>query len=200
VRTLDDVRVLHLADVLFQESWWPVNAWLVSGGHGLVLVDTGVVETTPDLDAEWPTRLHSWPELGEVSAVVNTHLHFDHCGGNRLFPAVPIYVQRAEYEAVAEPDYVVDWVHAPSLQYELVDGDAELVPGISALFTPGHSPGHQAIVVETDEGVVVLAGDATYDLGDLAAGGSSAVDRIRSLSPRRVYISHAAEPWEPDVD
>ena len=200
MRTLDDVRVLHLADVFFEGRWSPVNAWLVTGGDGPVLVDTGVVETTPELEAEWPMRLHPWPELGEISAVVNTHLHFDHCGGNRLFPAVPIFVQRAEYEAVAEPDYLVEWVHAPGLRYELADGDAELLPGIAALFTPGHSPGHEAVVVETDEGPVVLAGDVTYDLGALAVGGSPAVDRVRALSPRRVYISHVAEPWEPNVD
>jgi N-acyl homoserine lactone hydrolase len=199
VRTLEDVRVLHLADIFFQGRWVPVNAWAVTGGDGLVLVDTGVVETTPELEAEWPMRLRVWPELDPV-AVINTHLHFDHCGGNRSWPGVPIYVQRAEYEAVAEPDYVTEWVHAPGLRYELVDGDEELVPGISVLFTPGHSPGHQAVVVETDAGAVVLAGDVTYDLAELPSGGSPAVERIRALAPRRVYISHAAEPWEPRID
>jgi N-acyl homoserine lactone hydrolase len=156
-RALDDVRVLHLADVLFQGSWRPVNAWAVSGGDRLVLVDTGMVETTPAIDAEWPARLRPWPELGEVTAVVNTHLHFDHCGGNRLFPGVPIYVQRTEHEAVAEPDYVVQWVHAPGLRYELVDGDAEILPGISVLFTPGHSPGHVCLYDLDDR--VLFAGD-----------------------------------------
>jgi N-acyl homoserine lactone hydrolase len=199
-RTLGDIRALHLADILFEGSWRPVNAWAVSGGDGLVLVDTGLVETTPELDAEWPTRLYPWPELGEVAAVVNTHLHFDHCGGNRLFVGVPIYVQRAEHDAVAEPDYLVEWVHATGLRYELVDGDAELMPGIAALFTPGHSPGHQAVVVETDEGPVVLAGDATYELADLDRSGSPAVERIHSLAPRLVYISHATQPWEPPLD
>jgi len=200
VRALDDVRVVRVADIYFQERWVPVTVWTITGEGGVVLVDTGVVETTPELEAEWPTRLYPWPELGEVTAVVNTHLHFDHCGGNRLFPDIPIYVQRAECDAVSEPDYLVDWVHVPGLRYELVDGDVELLPGVSSLFTPGHSPGHQAVVVETSEGRVVLGGDATYDVGDIARGGPPAVERIRALAPRRVYISHAAEPWEPAVD
>jgi N-acyl homoserine lactone hydrolase len=198
--TLDEIRVLHVADIFFQGAWVPVNAWAVSGGGETVLVDTGVVETTPELEAEWPLRLFPWPELGEVAAIVNTHLHFDHCGGGKLFPGVPIYVQRAEYEAVAEPEYVVDWVNFPGARYELIDGDAEVRPGISVLFTPGHSPGHQAVVVQTEEGSVVLAGDATYDVRELVDGVSPAVDRILALAPSRVYLSHASEPWEPGVD
>ena len=125
----------------------------------------------PEIEAEWPLRLHPWPDLGAVACVVNTHLHFDHCGGNLRFPGLPIFVQRAEYEAVAAPDYVVDWVHFPGARYELVEGDAELRPGISVLSTPGHSPGHQAVVVATDEGPVVLAGDVTYSREELSAKG-----------------------------
>jgi N-acyl homoserine lactone hydrolase len=200
VRALDDVRVLHVADIFFQGAWVPVNAWAVSTGGETVLVDTGVVETTPELETEWPMRLYPWPELGEVASIVNTHLHFDHCGGSKLFPDVPIYVQRAEYEAVAEPDYLVEWVQFPGARYELLEGDAEVGPGISVLFTPGHSPGHQAVVVETEDGIVVLAGDVTYDVRDLDRGGQPAVDRIRELRPRRVFLSHASDPWEPGVD
>ncbi|PWU25120.1 MAG: MBL fold metallo-hydrolase [Candidatus Rokuibacteriota bacterium] len=197
MRTPDDVRVLHTADIYFQKAWVPVNAWTISGGDGLLLVDTGVVETTPELEAEWPLRLQPWPELGDVVAIVNTHLHFDHCGANRSFPGTPIYVQRAEYEAVAEPAYLVDWVRFPGARYELVEGDQVLLPGISVLFTPGHSPGHQAVVVETTEGPVVLAGDVTYDLRELETGDSPAIERIRRLEPCRVHVSHAAEPWAP---
>jgi N-acyl homoserine lactone hydrolase len=200
VRTLRDIRVLHAADIFFRGAWVPVNAWAVSGPDGVVLVDTGVVETTPEIEAEWSLRLRPWPDLGPVSYVINTHLHFDHCGANRRFPGLPVYVQRAEYEAVAEPDYVVEWVHFPGERYELLDGDAELGGGLSVLSTPGHSAGHQAVVVSTDAGPVVLAGDVTYDVGDLDRGGGENVERILALGPCRVYLSHATEPWKPDVD
>jgi N-acyl homoserine lactone hydrolase len=200
VRGLDDVRILHLADIFFLGQWLPVNAWAVSGPGGLVIVDTAVTERRPELEAEWPLRLYPWPDLGDAVAVVNTHLHFDHCGGNRRFAGVPIFVQRAEYDAVAEPDYVVDWVRFPGARYELIDGDAEVLPGLSVLSTPGHSPGHQAVVVATNAGPVVLAGDVTYRMDELELGQAANIDRIRALRPRRVYLSHAAEPWEPCVD
>ena len=200
MRSLDDVRPLHLCDVQAYGATLPVNAWAVGGPDGTVLVDTGMVDSTPELDAEWGPTLHPWPELGDVVAVINTHLHFDHCGGNRRFAGVPTYVQRAELEAVAEPDYLVEWVRFEGADYRSLDGDGEILPGISALFTPGHSAGHQAVVVETDEGPVVLGGDVTYSLDELVAGGQPNIDRIHALGPRRVYLAHASQPWEPLVD
>ena len=89
------------------------------------------------------------------------------------------------------------------------EGHVELAPGVQSAQIRQHQVRDPALparcppdvlVVETDEGPVVLAGDVTYDLGALAVGGSPAVDRVRALSPRRVYISHVAEPWEPNVD
>jgi len=195
MRGLDDVQVLHLAEVEAYGELWPVNAWLIDGR---MLVDSGVIETTPELDAEWPLTLLPWPELEHVDTVINTHLHFDHCGGNRRFLGVPIYVQRAELAAVAEPDYMVDWVFFDGADYRELDGDTELFDGISVLSTPGHSPGHQCVVVETEEGPVVLGGDVTYVMDELVAGGQPNFDRIHALRPRRVYIAHAREPWDPE--
>jgi N-acyl homoserine lactone hydrolase len=189
---MPSVEVLHLGDVLVEGETWPVLAWAVTVPDGVVLVDTGVVETTPELEREWGVRVRPWPELGDVVAVINTHLHFDHCGGNRLFPGVPIYVQRAEYDAVAEPDYLVDWVHFPGERYELLDGEAEVLPGISVLPTPGHTPGHQSVLVDTDEGLVVLGGDVAHTLEELAQE-----RRLLELEPRRIWITHSLEPLEP---
>jgi N-acyl homoserine lactone hydrolase len=180
-----------------------------------------MVDSTPELDEEWGIRLLPWPELIgvgsteptesagggsagaeagiRVETVVNTHLHFDHCGGNRRFAGLPTYVQRRELEAVAEPDYLVEWVRFEGADYRELDGDADLGDGISVLFTPGHSPGHQCVVVETDEGPVVLGGDVTYSMGELIQGGAPNFDRIHALEPRRVYLAHSARPWDPGV-
>src|SRR5438105_14252069 len=70
-------------------------------------------------------------DLAGVDVVVNTHLHFDHCGGNHLFAGRPIYVQRQELEdARTEDDYTIrEWVDAPGVRYEPVDGELELLPG-----------------------------------------------------------------------
>jgi N-acyl homoserine lactone hydrolase len=192
VRQLADIRTIRSADIEAFGEVLPVHCWLVDGR---VLVDTGLVETTPELEAEWPITLRPWPELGPIEAVINTHLHFDHCGGNRRFAGVPTYVQHAELAAVAEPEYLVEWVHFDGADYRELDGDAELFDGISVLSTPGHSAGHQCVLVETDEGLVVLGGDVTYSMDELVAGGAPNFDRIHALRPRRVYLAHAAEPW-----
>ena len=66
---------------------------------GLVLVDTGLIDTTPAIEddgEEWHPNPLPDELVSRVAVVVNTHLHFDHCGGNRLFPGIPIHVQRRE--------------------------------------------------------------------------------------------------------
>ena len=76
----------------------PVYIYAIEHADGLVLVDTGMIDSTPELDEEGaPVPL---PENipRDVVCVINTHLHFDHCGGNRLFPGVPIHVQLSELE------------------------------------------------------------------------------------------------------
>jgi N-acyl homoserine lactone hydrolase len=191
------VDPLHLLDVVVEGEAWPVYAWAVRSPAGTVLVDTGMIDSTPELDAEWHPRLREWPPLDDVVAVVNTHLHFDHCGGNRRFAGTPIHVQRAELEAAKSPGYLEAWVFFDGAQYRQLDGDGEVAPGISVLFTPGHSPGHQAVVVEEDDGLTVLAGDVTYSMRELIDGATPSIRRVHELRPRRVYLAHHHGPWEP---
>ena len=70
--------------------------------------------------------------LAGIDIVVNTHLHFDHRGGNHLFAGRPIYVQRRELDdARSEDDYTIrEWVEAPGVRYVPVDGEHELLPGL----------------------------------------------------------------------
>ena len=191
------IRTLRVCDVSFEVESWPVFARGVDAPGGTILVDTGMIDSTPELDAEWGPVLRPWPPLDDVVAVVNTHLHFDHCGGNRRFAGVPTYVQRAELAAVSEPDYLVDWVRFEGATYVEGDGDADLVDDVSLLFTPGHSPGHQSVLVQTTAGLVVLGGDVTYSMRELIAGGDPSVARIHALRPWRVHLAHHERPWEP---
>jgi N-acyl homoserine lactone hydrolase len=195
---LNAVRPLHFCDVTVDGALWPVFGWAIDGPAGTILVDTGMIDSTPELDAEWGPVLRAWPELGEVAAVINTHLHFDHCGGNRRFAGTPAYVQRAELAAAVEPDYLVEWVHFDGESYVELDGDAELFDGVSVLFTPGHSPGHQSVVVETVDGLVVLGGDVTYSMRELIDGATPSIRRIHELRPARVYLAHHEQPWQPE--
>jgi N-acyl homoserine lactone hydrolase len=193
-----NVRPLHFCDVTVEGARWPVFGWAIERDGNTILVDTGMIDSTPELDAEWEPVLRPWPELGAVGAVINTHLHFDHCGGNRRFAGVPTYVQRAELVASAGPDYVTEWARFPGATYVELDGDAEVAPGVSVLSTPGHTVGHQAVVVETGDGLLVLGGDVTYSMRELIDGATDSIRRIHELRPRLVYLAHHERPWAPE--
>jgi N-acyl homoserine lactone hydrolase len=192
-----EIAPVHFCDVTVEGGRWPVYGWAIDHRDGTILVDTGMIDSTPELDERWRPELLAWPELGSVVAVVNTHLHFDHCGGNRRFAGTPTYVQRAELAAAVAPDYLEEWVRFPGATYVEVDGDAQLFDGVSVLFTPGHSTGHQAVVVASSEGTVVLGGDVTYSMRELIDGATPSIRRIHALHPRRVYLAHHERPWEP---
>jgi N-acyl homoserine lactone hydrolase len=193
-----NVRPLHFCDVTVEGAQWPVFGWAIERDADTILVDTGMIDSTPELDAQWQPVLREWPELDTVSSVINTHLHFDHCGGNRRFAGLPTYVQRAELAAAAGPDYVTEWARFPGATYVELDGDADVFPGISVLATPGHTVGHQAVVVETDDGRVVLGGDVTYSMRELIDGATDSIRRIHDLRPRLVYLAHHERPWAPE--
>ena len=193
-----NVRPLHFCDVTVEGAQWPVFGWAIERDADTILVDTGMIDSTPELDTQWQPVLRPWADLDTVSAVINTHLHFDHCGGNRRFAGVPTYVQRAELAASAGPDYVTEWARFPGATYVELDGDADVFPGISVLATPGHTVGHQAVVVETDDGRVVLGGDVTYSMRELIDGATDSIRRIHDLRPRLVYLAHHERPWAPE--
>jgi len=195
-----EVLPLHFCDVTVEGELWPVYGWAIDRPEGTILVDTGMIDSTPELDREWGPRLRPWPQVGNVTAVINTHLHFDHCGGNRRFAGTPTYVQRVELEAALAPDYLEEWVRFPGATYVEIDGDADLFDGVSVLFTPGHSAGHQAVVVDADDGLVVLGGDVTHSMRELIDGATTSIRRIHDLKPVRVYLAHDEKPWVPVYD
>lgn len=186
----------------------PVHGFAIRHPQGLVLMDTGVGEGSAEVEKEWRPRRFSLDAAldgighrrSDVVGIVVCHLHFDHCGQDSLFPGIPIYVQRAEYEAARAPDYTVpEWVEFPAARYELLAGDAQPWPGVHILSTPGHTPGHQFVLVATDQGAVLLTGQAVNSLAEyegrepLEGTGPAyarSVERLRSTRPRRVYVSH----------
>jgi len=142
----------------------------------------------------------------DIGLVINTHLHFDHCGQNAVFARAPAYVQRAELSrAQREETELYEWFGFMNARFELLDGDAEVLPGLEVIATPGHTEGHQCVVVRRQDGFDLLIGDAAYtprqyaepDRGKLPAGQASdipvwreSVRRIRSLCPERVHFCH----------
>ncbi len=201
----------------------PVLGYAVLHPQGVVLLDTGMGQH-PDVDAHYRPRRTSLAaalasaslDMSEVRLVVNCHLHFDHCGGNPSLPGTPIIVQQTELRAARGEDYTLpELIEAPGLVYDTVEGDAEVMPGVLVIPTPGHTDGHQSIVIRQPAGtVVVLAGQshdtATAYSADVLAVRAAAeghkpplpatpawVSRLRDFDPARVYFAHDHAVWVP---
>lgn len=194
----------HLAaDVLVEGERWPVFVHTIDHPEGLVLVDTGMIDSTPELDEEWRPRPHPLPDelVARVALVVNTHLHFDHCGGNRLFRGVPIHVQKRELaDARTLDDYTIrEWVEFEGASYVEHEGEAELLPGIRLLPAPGHTAGHQVVLVDTDEGRVVLGGDVGYSFREVGEGDTPGRRLVLDLA-LPTYLAHVERPHVPHIN
>ena len=192
---LTDVRAIRYGDVLVDGERWPGFLHLVEHPQGPVLVDTGLIDSTAELDEQWSPRFDPDAIPRDVVCVINTHLHFDHCGGNRLFAGTPIYVQRLEREAARAEDYTIpEWVEFEGATYVELEGEHEVLPGLRVVPTPGHTPGHQSVVVETDDGLVVVAGDVAYTWSEFDGPTNDAAARITKLAPRRIWLAHESAP------
>jgi N-acyl homoserine lactone hydrolase len=195
----DDIGVHLTSEVVVSGETWPGLSHTIDHPDGLVLVDTGMIDSTPELDEEWhPTPHPLPPELVErVAVVVITHMHFDHHGGNRLFPGVPIHVQRVELEdARKQDDYTIrEWIDFPGMNYVEHDGEVELLPGVRLVPAPGETRGHQIVVVETDEGPVVLGGDVGHSFAEIGLADTPGKQLVIELAAP-TYLAHV---WEPRV-
>jgi N-acyl homoserine lactone hydrolase len=189
----------HLAaDLITGGEQLPVFVWTIDHPAGRVLVDTGVIDLRPEIDDMSPT-LHPENIPRDVACVINTNLHFDHCGGNRLFPGVPIHVQARELaNARLLDDYTIrEWVDFDGATYVEHEGEAELLPGIRLLPAPGHPDGHQVVVVETDAGTNVLGGDVAISFHELGRGTTEGQRRVLALGAL-TWLAHAPGPKIPE--
>jgi N-acyl homoserine lactone hydrolase len=200
VLSRDDIRPLRGGDVRSRGLRWPVWLHAIEHPAGLMVVDTGMIDTHPSV-AGWDPRPDPLPAelVRRVVAVVNTHLHFDHCGGNRLFPGVPIHVQRRELADArnGELETVPEWVDFEGAAYVEHDGEAEVLPGIRVLPSPGHTDGHQVVLVEASDGPVVLGGDVAYSFRELGRGDTEGRRRVLDLGAL-TYLAHVERPKVPE--
>ncbi|HET6370354.1 MAG TPA: MBL fold metallo-hydrolase [Nitrospiria bacterium] len=114
---------------------------------------------------------------GDIDLVVNTHFHFDHAGGNttRLsngeiaptFQKAEYYIQRREWEFAMAPNERTRGSYLPE-NYEIlskldrinfVEGNAEILPGVRVVVTPGHTEHHQSVIVQSEGHTVCFLGD-----------------------------------------
>jgi N-acyl homoserine lactone hydrolase len=218
--------VLREGDDFERQVRLPVPVFVIETDVERILVDTGLhpaAVADPERhygrsDALGPFRLEAAEsiaeqiDLGTITKVVLTHLHFDHAAGLALLPpSLPIVVQRREWEAAHDAAAVArnyylpgDYAGVDGARVECVDGDHDLLGdgSIQLLLTPGHTPGHQSIKVGDG---LVIGGDVTHfasglDDGrfpifgdDLSAQAASA-DRLRGLRDAGATVLPGHDP------
>lgn len=183
----------------------PVFGYLVDHPAGPLLFDSGIGTVDAETEAHYQPRRRpleaalaaAGTRLHEIALVVNCHLHFDHCGGNALLAGRPILVQRTELGAARSAGYTMpELVDFTGARYRELDGEADLGGGVWLLPTPGHTDGHQSLVVRQPDGTVVLAGQAHDRAADFATAvrekSTTWLDRLLSFDPARVVFAHDA--------
>ncbi len=142
----------------------------------------------------------------DISMVINTHLHVDHCGNNRLFKNAKFIVQDSELKYAYNPDrfqkggYIEELFQG--LDFTTVNGDSEIVSGVTVLLTSGHTPGHQSIVIDATRSKLgktfVYCGDEAPLEENLQkrnitgilysqVRSLAAIDRLRSIKAEHIY-------------
>jgi len=163
------------------------NCCLVKTQNKNILIDTGVGDKLDEKFAEI-YRIEKSRNISDslnaiglseadIDIVINTHLHFDHCGGNTKvesgefvprFKKAKYYIQRQEWEDATHPNERTKASYLKENfvpikengQLELIDGDKEIVPGVKTIVTGGHTLGHQSVLIESE-------GKTAFYLGDL---------------------------------
>jgi N-acyl homoserine lactone hydrolase len=199
---MTQITPVLVAELLAAGERMPVYVHVIEHPDARVLVDTGFTELHPAV-ADMEPRLRPLDEqefdLAGVDIVVNTHLHFDHCGGNHLFAGRPFYVQRQELDdARSLEDYTIrEWVDPPGVEYVAVDGEHELLPGLRLVPAPGHTRGSQMVVVEDGGRPVVVGGDVGVWFGELDEPSTEGQLLVVALEPELVWLAHERDPWRP---
>ena len=200
-----------------------LNSLLVRTGKKTILIETGIGNKMPDKmvqifgqPAQLLGHLHAAGVAPEdIDIVINTHLHFDHCGWNTIrqgdrmvatFPKARYYVQKREWEHAQlrlERDaisYIGDNYNplVESGQMTLLEGDHEVSRGISVQVFPGHTANMQAVIVESGGGKACYISDLIATTWQLDLTWTTGVDLypLTSIESRKRYYAQAIpEHW-----
>jgi N-acyl homoserine lactone hydrolase len=214
----------------------PIPAYLIEHPDGTALFDTGL---HPDCQHDPADRVGSrlaslfefdfrpGEEIGArlaalgrdpagVDLVINSHFHFDHCGGNAQVPNATLLVQRREWDTGMDPDAAAQRGFNPrdfdlGHKLRLIDGEHDVFGDASVVCLPtyGHTPGHQSLKLRLPDGEVVLAADScyfcrtlrerrlprfAYDRDQMLAS----LDRLGALerAGARIFFGHDPEFWQ----
>ncbi len=163
--------------------WIPIYVFYLEGGPEKILVDTGLEQfvVPPEVETEYGIKIQEFEDAlanfsltpEDIDVIIHTHLHNDHCENDYKCTNAKVYVQKREYDFFKNP-HPVDHRYFPDLlddnEVILLDGDQEVMDGISVLLTPGHTVGGQSIVVNTKKGKAVITGFCCNDQNFPATG------------------------------
>jgi len=197
---------------------------LIMRGGAAVLVDTGIGNRLSDVERKtfdhgegWlPEGLHALGmEPGDVTHVVLSHLHFDHCGGvvrrrpsdalEAAFPRARILVQRREFELArhsgnerlrAAYRHTEECLAPLGRALELLEGDTELMSGLDIRVTGGHTPGHQIVTAGADDGgCFVHLADIVPTRSHMKGPWNQAydLDALRTMDIKAEYLARAVQ-------
>ena len=200
-----------------------LNSILIKTAKELILVETGI---GGDLDPKFydyysverkPGLVLSLEKLGyqaeDIDLVVNTHLHFDHCGGNTsknekgedapTFPKARYIIQKGEWEDALHPSErdkasYLEQNFLPLEKYgllQLVDGNKEISEGVEVIVVPGHTSHHQCLKVSTGEKVFFFLGDLVPTSAHVGLSYIMSYDLSpqQTLENKRKYFEQAIE-------
>jgi glyoxylase-like metal-dependent hydrolase (beta-lactamase superfamily II) len=149
----------------------PIYAFALKGGDEKIIVDTGLEDfiSPPDLEERMGFPVLQFEEALEgigwspddIDIIIHTHLHNDHCENDGLCSKARVFVQDAELRFFRDP-HPIDHRYYPDLLDDVdlvvIDGDHQLCDGVRLMFSPGHTPGGQSVVVDTAKGKAVITG------------------------------------------
>jgi len=153
----------------------PYVMWYIQAGDKHVLVDTAIeaedyrnyhpgfknmpFEPVQSFE-EALAKVDCLPD--DIDIVIQTHLHMDHIYNTSKCKNAVIYVQEKELEFALDPHPIFEIVYPreviKKLNFEVIKGDQTILPGIAVMLVPGHTPGGQAVVVDTAKGKAVISG------------------------------------------
>lgn len=145
---------------------------LVRSREERVLIDTGIGELPEKYRKFYPTERKITLEKSlkkeglrpeDITIVINTHLHMDHCGNNCLFKSAKFYVQQDEVEYANAPHRFQKGGYMKEMfgpvSYIGISGEMEIIPGVKVFRTPGHTPGHQSVIIDNEDKTYIYCGD-----------------------------------------
>jgi glyoxylase-like metal-dependent hydrolase (beta-lactamase superfamily II) len=196
---------------------------LILKGNDAILADTGIGNRLTDVERKIFEHGDGWltdglsqlgMEPGDVSHLLLSHLHFDHCGGvvrrrptgelTATFPKARIFLQRGEFEVAqnstnerlrAAYRHVRECLGPVAALLELIDGDVDVVPGLSAIVTGGHTERHQVVRVRSSGQTLMHFADIVPTASHMRGPWNQAydLDPLRTMDVKARYLRQAVE-------